>query len=117
MFLYDERADRLYVDPTDLRVALDGAADPEQRVACPSCKQRRWTFEDVPAAEIDDVLAGPWSFCFWQAPRTSSRERTRSIVRLAVGALVLVGAAALVFNPDPLGSPTGAKKGMHEVPR
>jgi hypothetical protein len=114
-YLYDEVADRLYVDPDDLALVVDAAADAERDVSCPTCHRAHWMFEDVPADEIDEILAGPWSFCFWR-PRAARppRSRLRRIgAGLAIGTLVLLGAAALVLNPDPLASPDAARKRVH----
>ena len=118
-FLYDERADRLYPDPADLTHMIDDAADPERATACPCCARADWSFEDVLAHHIDEVLDGPWSFCFWQPPR--ARPPRSRLVRIgtsvALGTLALLGAAALVLNPDPLAPPDAGIKRMHEVGR
>jgi hypothetical protein len=114
-FLYDEQADRLYVDPDDLTVVVEAASDHDHSGPCPGCGRNEWGFEDVCAAEVDDVLEGPWSFCFWApAPDKPPRSRVhRALAGVAVGTLVLLGATALVFNPDPLAAPDKARKRLH----
>jgi hypothetical protein len=105
-YLYDEHRDRLFLDAGDLaQTWLD--TDDGPAPACRGCGRVDWMFEDVDAADIEDVLAGPWGWCYWR-PAAAAPVRTTA-ARVVLFALVLtilvLGAVSLAANPDPLGAP------------
>jgi hypothetical protein len=105
-YLYDEHRDRMFLDAEDLAqtwLDTDAATPPP----CRGCGRCDWVFEDVAADDIDEVLGGPWGWCYWAPPPDRPARFTAArVVLLALGATILMlGAVSLAANPDPLGAP------------